>query len=110
MGGLGGAVGRQDVEAAPGSQPDFCPGAPAHPSHPLRGHPSIAADTNFSAFRAPQLLVLCGGFQSKRQLLAPGQADNPEESCWGTEQRLYWESRQTEKMGDWCCKEPSSPR
>lgn len=77
VGGLGGLWGRQDVEAAPGSQPDSCPGAPAHPSHLLRGRPSIAADTNFSAFTASQLLVLCGGFQSKLQLLAPGQADKP---------------------------------
>ena len=50
-------------------------GAPAHPSHLLRGCPTTAADTNFSAFTASQLLVLCGCFQSKLQLLATGQAD-----------------------------------
>lgn len=52
-------------------------GAPAHPSHLLRGRPSTAADTNFFASTASQLLVLCGCFQSKLQLLATGQADKP---------------------------------
>ena len=70
---MGGAVGRQDVEAAPGSQPDFCPGAPAHPSHPLRGHPSIAADTNFSAFRAPQFWSSVGVSSPSANCLPQGR-------------------------------------